>query len=195
MATWVFEPGHTAAEFRARHMMVSWVRGHIKDVHGALEFDPDNPTQLGVEATLEPTKLWTGEPQRDDHLRSSDFLDAGKHPSIVFKSTRSKCVGANGYEVVGELTIRGVGRPVTLEMQYLGKWRTPYWTATGDAGPVTRVGFLGTARLNRHDFQVSWNGQLENGGVVVSDEIFLKLDVEAMLETELKRALQKGAGS
>jgi polyisoprenoid-binding protein YceI len=192
MATWVFEPGHTAAEFRARHMMVTWVRGHFKDVNGALEFDPDDPTQLSVEATLQAAKLWTGEPQRDDHLRSGDFLDAGKHPTIFFKGTRGKCVGANDYEVAGDLTIRGVSRPVVLAMHYLGKWRTPYWTDAGDAGPVTRVGFMGEARINRQDFGVSWNGQLENGGVVVGDEVFIKVDVEALLETELKRALQKG---
>jgi polyisoprenoid-binding protein YceI len=195
MATWVFEPGHTAAEFRARHMMVSWVRGHFKDVHGSLEFDPDNPTQMSVETTIQVHKLWTGEPQRDDHLRSSDFLDAGKHPTLSFKSTGSKCVGANDYEVAGDLTIRGVSRPVVLAMHYLGKWGTPFWTDAGDAGPVTRVGFVGEARINRHDFGVSWNGQLENGGVVVSDEVFIKVDVEALLETELKRALQKGGGS
>jgi polyisoprenoid-binding protein YceI len=195
MATWVFEPGHTAAEFRARHMMVTWVRGHFKDVHGSLEFDPDDPARLSVEATLQVHKLWTGEPQRDDHLRSADFLDAGKHPTISFKSTGSKCVGASDYEVTGDLTIRGVSRPVVLGMHYLGKWRTPYWTDAGDAGPVTRVGFVGEARINRHDFRVSWNGQLENGGVVVSDEVFIKVDVEALLEAELKRALQKGGGA
>ena len=195
MATWVFEPGHTAAEFRARHMMVSWVRGHFKDVHGSLEFDPDRPGRLAVEATIEAAKLWTGEPQRDDHLRSSNFLDVGNHPTISFKSTSSKCVGAADYEVSGELTIRGISRPVVLEMHYLGKWRTPFWTGTGDAGPVTRVGFVGEARINRHDFRVSWNGQMENSGVVVSDEVFIKVDVEALLETELKRALQKGSGA
>jgi polyisoprenoid-binding protein YceI len=122
MASWVFEPGHTAAEFRARHMMVCWVRGHIKDVHGSLGFDPDDPARLSVEATLEANKLWTGEPQRDDHLRSGDFLDAAKHPTITFKSTGSKCVGASDYEVAGELTVRGVSRPVVLQMHYLGKW-------------------------------------------------------------------------
>jgi polyisoprenoid-binding protein YceI len=195
MATWVFEPGHTAAEFRARHMMVSWVRGHFKDVHGSLEFDPDYPVQLSIETMIQAHMLWTGEPQRDDHLRSSDFLDAGKHPTISFKSTGSRCVGANDYEVAGDLTIRGVSRPVVLEMHYLGKWRTPYWTDAGDAGPVTRVGFVGEARINRHDFQVSWNGQLENGGVVVSDEVFIKVDVEALLETEVTRALQKGGAA
>jgi polyisoprenoid-binding protein YceI len=195
MATWVFEPGHTAAEFRARHMMVCWVRGHFKDVHGSLAFDPDNPAQLSVEATIQAQKLWTGEPQRDDHLRSSDFIDAAKHPTIVFKSTGSKCVGANDYEVAGDLTVRGVSRPVVLAMHYLGKWRTPYWTDAGDAGPITRVGFVGEARVNRHDFRASWNGQLESGGVVVGDEVFIKVDVEAMLETELKRAQQKGGAA
>jgi polyisoprenoid-binding protein YceI len=192
MARWIFEPGHTAAEFRARHMMVSWVRGHFKDVHGALEFDPDNPAQLSVEATIQSAKLWTGEPQRDAHLQSADFLDVAKHPTITFKTTGSKCVGPADHEVSGDLTIRGVSRPVVLQMHYLGKWSTPYWTASGDAGPVTRVGFVGETRINRFDFQVSWNGQLGNSGVVVSDEVALQVDVEALLETELKRALQKG---
>ena len=192
MATWVFEPGHTAAGFRARHMMVSWVRGHFKDVHGSLEFDPDNPVELAIEATIQANKLWTGEPQRDGHLRSADFLDAATHPAITFKSTSSKCVGASHYEVAGVLSIRGVSRPVVLDVHYLGRWSTPYWTEAGDAGPITRVGFVGETRINRHDFQVSWNGQLENGGVVVGDEISINLDVEALLETDMKKAPAKG---
>ena len=193
MASWVFEPGHTAAEFRARHMMVCWVRGHFKDVHGSLSFDPDVPTELSITATIQADKLWTGEPQRDAHLCSSDFLDVAKHPTISFKSTGSKCVGASDYEVSGDLTIRGVCRPVVLPMHYMGKWSTPYWTDAGDAGPVTRVGFVGEARVNRHDFHVSWNGELANRGVVVGDEVVIKLDVEALLETEVQRALQKAA--
>jgi polyisoprenoid-binding protein YceI len=176
-------------------MMVSWVRGHFKDVHGSLEFDPDNPVQLSVAAIIQAQKLWSGEPQRDDHLRSSDFLDVGNHPTISFKSTSSKCVGTADYKVAGELTIRGISRPVVLEMHYLGKWKTPYWTDTADAGPITRVGFVGEARINRHDFQISWNGQLEGGGLVVSDEVFIEVDVEALLEAEVKRALQKGGGA
>ncbi len=195
VVTWIFEPGHTAAEFRARHMMVSWVRGHFKDVHGSLTFDPDNPVQLSIEATIQAHNLWTGEPHRDDHLRSADFIDVVNHPAISFKSTGSKCIGACDFEVSGDLTIRGISRPVVLAMHYLGKWSTPFWTATGDAGPVTRVGFVGEARINRHDFQVSWNGQLENSGVVVSDEVLITIDVEALLETELKRALQKGGAA
>jgi polyisoprenoid-binding protein YceI len=176
-------------------MMVCWVRGHFKDVHGSLEFDPDNPAALAIEATIQADKLWTGEPQRDAHLRSGDFLDAAKYPTITFKSTNSQCVGASDFKVSGALTIRGVSRPVVLDLHYQGKWQTPYWTDAGDAGPVTRVGFVGEARINRHDFQVSWNGTLANGGVVVGDEVIIKVDVEALLETELQKALDKGSGA
>jgi len=182
MATWFFEPGHSAAEFRARHMMVCWVRGHFKGVTGTLEFDPDNPLGLAVEATIQANQLWTGEQQRDDHLRSADFLDATRHPVITFKSTSSQQVGTTDYKVLGDLTIRGISRPAVLDAHYLGKWRTPYWTDAGDAGPITRVGFVGEARINRHDFQVSWNAPLENGGVVVGTEVIIKLDVEALLK-------------
>src|SRR5207247_1499566 len=192
MARWVFEPGHTAVEFRARHMMVSWVRGHFKEVHGALEFDPENPAQLSLEATIQTAKLWTGEPQRDEHLRSADFIDVAHHPAITFRSTGSDWVGATDYKVQGDLSIRGISRQVTLDLHYLGKWRTPYWTASGNAGTVTRLGFVGETSLNRHDFQVSWNGQLEEGGVVVSAEIDITIDVEALLEPELT-ALSGGA--
>jgi polyisoprenoid-binding protein YceI len=191
MPTWIFEPGHTAAGFAVRHMMVCWVRGHFKDVHGSLQFDPDKPTSLAVEATIQADKLWTGEPQRDIHLKSGDFIDAATHPTITFKSTGSTDAGTNDYKVSGTLTIRGVSRPVVLDMHYLGKWRTPYWTDAGDRGPITRVGFTGETRLNRHDFQVNWNGPLESGGVVVGDDVVINIDVEALLEPELNRALQK----
>lgn len=195
MAKWIFEPGHTAAGFRVRHMMICWVRGHFKDVHGSLEFDPDDPLRLSVEATMQASKLWTGDRERDEHLRTADFLDTAAHPVITFETTRSECAGTNDYRVFGNLTIRGVSKPVALDMHYLGRWRTPYWADATDAGPVTRVGFVGEARINRHDFQVSWNGQLENEGVVVGEEVFIQVDVEALLETELKSALAKAGAA
>jgi polyisoprenoid-binding protein YceI len=191
MAKWVFEPGHTAAEFRARHMMVSWVRGHFKDVHGTLDFDPDNPGPLAIHTSIQAAKLWTGESQRDDHLRSADFLDVANHPLITFQSTGSVCVGTNDYRVTGDLTIRGHTRPITLAMHYLGKWRTPYWTDAGDAGPITRIGFVGETQITRHDFHVSWNSPLADGGVVVSEDVHIKIDVEALLEAELTAAQQR----
>src|SRR5262249_42850004 len=132
MPTWIFEPGHTAAGFAVRHMMVCWVRGHFKDVHGSLHFDPDKPTSLAVEATIQAEKLGAGEPQRATNLKTADFIDAATHPTITFKSTGSTTTGASDYKVAGTLTIRGISRPVVLDMHYLGKWRTPYWTDAGD---------------------------------------------------------------
>ena len=184
MATWVFEPGHTAAEFCVRHMMVTWVRGHFKDIHGTLEFDPDNPATLSMAVEIAAQKFWTGEPQRDEHLRSADFLDVANHPTIMFQSTKTERVGASDYEVTGKLTIRGVSRPVTLDLHYLGRWRTPY-----NEAQVTRVGFAGRAKLDRHDFGVSWNSSMENAGVVVGSDVLITVDVEAILETELRPIL------
>ncbi len=185
MATWMFEPGHTAAEFCVRHMMVTWVRGHFKDIHGSLELDPDSPATLSMRVEIAADKLWTGEPQRDQHLRSADFLDVVNHPTLTFQSTKAERVGASDYEVTGDLTIRGVTRPVTLDMHYLGRWRTPYNEAR-----VTRVGFTGTARLDRHDFGVNWNSPMEDAGLVVASEVLITVDVEAILETELRSILE-----
>jgi len=184
MPAWIFEPGHTAAELCVRHMMVTWVRGHFKDVHGRLEFDPDSPATLAMQATLSASAIWTGEPHRDEHLRSADFLDVANHATITFQSTKAERVGASDYAVTGDLTIRGVTRPATLDLRYLGRWRTPYNEAR-----VTRVGFTGATRINRHDFGVSWNSPMENAGLVVGDEVLITVDVEAILEAELNRAL------
>jgi polyisoprenoid-binding protein YceI len=122
MAKWEFEPGHTAAEFRAKHMMVTWVRGHFKDLHGVVDLDFDNPTGSSFEAVIDATGLWPGEPERDAHLRSADFFDVEHYPWITFKSTRVEQVGSVLYKVTGNLTIRGVTRPVTLDVQHLGQW-------------------------------------------------------------------------
>lgn len=191
MPKWTFEPGHTAAEFQVRHMMVCWVRGAFKDVHGSLEFDPNRPTSLAIEATIDAGKLWSGEPQRDNHLSSPDFIDVAKYPTITFKSTGCQCKSASDLKVSGILTIRGISRPINLDMHYVGQWRTPYWTDTGDAGPITRIGFVGEARINRQDFQVSWNGQLENGGEIVGDEVVIRVDVEALPEADIQQIMKK----
>ncbi len=182
MARWFFEPGHTAAEFRVRHMMVTWVRGHFKDIHGTLDFDPENPGDASVEATIDARKLWTGEPDRDAHLKSADFLDVENHPAITFRSNRVALCGADEARLHGELTIRGVTRPVVLDVRSLGQWRTPWWENGVDKGPRTRAGFVATTRINRHDFGVSWNGVLDRGGIVVSDDVDITVDAEAILQ-------------
>ncbi len=183
MPTWTFEPGHSAAEFRCKHMMVTWVRGHIKNVEGKLRFDPADPRGASVEATLDARALWTGEPDRDAHLRSADFLDVENHATIVFKSTEVAPSGPSEYKVAGALSVRGVTRPVVFDVRYLGEWQTPFWVGNEDKGPVTRAGFVAEARINRHDFGVSWNAALDRGGLVVGDDVFITLDVEALEDT------------
>src|SRR6516165_5385284 len=111
MAEWFFEPGHTAAEFCARHMMVSCVRGHFKNVHGTLDFDPANPRAASADVTIDAAGLWSGEPDRDTHLKSPDFLDVANHPTIRFRSSKVELAGADEARMIGNLTIRGVTRP------------------------------------------------------------------------------------
>ena len=180
MAKWFFEPGHTAAEFCARHMMVSCVRGHFKNVHGTLDFDPENPSVASVEVTIDAGGLWSGEPDRDAHLKGADFLDVENHPKITFRGSEVELRGADEATLRGELTVRGVTRPVTLDVHYLGQWETPWWEDGVDKGPKTRAGFVATARINRKDFGVNWSGALDRGGFVVSDNVDITIDVEAI---------------
>ena len=182
MARWTFEPGHTAAEFRVRHMMVTWVRGAFKDVHGTLDFDPDNPAASSVEVTIDAAKIWSGEEARDAHLKNADFLDVENHPTITFKGGEVEVFSAHDYAVTGELTIRGVTRPARLDVRYLGQWDTPWWEDGVDKGPMRRAGFVAETRINRQDFGVSWNATLDQGGVVVGDTVHIVIDAEALLD-------------
>jgi polyisoprenoid-binding protein YceI len=183
MTRWTFEPGHTAAEFCVRHMMVTYVRGHFKNIHGTLEFDAAQSTLSRVEAVIETRELWTGDPSRDAHLKSADFLDVEHFPQITFVGTQVRLRGPNDGVALGDLTIRGVTRPMEIEVHYLGQWQTPWWEDGVDKGPKTRAGFLATTRINRHDFGVSWNDTLDRGGVVVGDDVAITIDAEAILET------------
>jgi polyisoprenoid-binding protein YceI len=183
MSRWFLEPGHTAAEFCVRHMMVTNVRGHFKNVHGSLEFDPSHPEASRVEARIDTRGLWSGEPDRDGHLRSADFLDVEHFPEIVFKSSGVDLISPNEALVAGDLTIRGVTKPVVLQVHYLGQWETPWWEDGRDKGPRTRAGFVATTRIDRHDFGVSWNGPLAAGGVVVGHQVLITIDAEAIRES------------
>ena len=180
MATWTFEPGHTAAEFRARHMMVTEVRGAFKNVRGKLEFDPADPQAASVEATIDAATIWTGEEHRDAHLRSDNFLDVENHPHITFRGGDVEVVGEHDARVTGDLTIRGVTRSVTLRVRYLGDWPTPWWEDGEDKGPKLRAGFVAETEINRHDFGVSWNDTLDRGGIVVGDTVHIVIDAEAI---------------
>ena len=187
MATWILEPGHTEAEFRARHMMVTWVRGLFKDIHGTLELEFDRPLEATFEGEIDATGIWTGQPERDAHLRSADFFDVENHPRITFNGRFTERTGDTSFKGTVELTIRGVTRTVPLDVTYLGEWRTPFWVGDESRGDMRRIGFQARTRIDRHDFGVSWQDELPGGGVVVSNEIELALDVEAILLEDLER--------
>ena len=183
MAKWFFEPGHTSAEFCARHMMVTYVRGHFKNIKGNLVFDPTDPTNAFVEVTIDAAGIWTGEPDRDAHLRSADFLDVANHPIITFKGNQVEIIGENDATITGDLTIRGITRSVPLRVRFLGRWQTPWWEDGVDKGPKIRAGFTAKTSIDRHQFGVNWNAPLDKGGVVVGNLVEITIDAEAILES------------
>jgi polyisoprenoid-binding protein YceI len=183
---WTFEPGHTEAGFRARHMMVTWVHGLFKDIHGKLYLDWDQPLTASFSGAIDATKLWTGQPERDAHLRSADFFDVESYPRITFAGRLIERTGDISFKAQADLTIRGITRPVLMDVSYLGQWKTPFWVGDENKGLLTRVGFEAKTRINRHDFDVSWQDQIPGGGVVVSNDIDVTLDVEAILDADLE---------
>src|SRR6195256_2585018 len=152
MATWIFEPGHTEAGFRARHMMVSWVRGLFKDIHGQLELDWERCLDATFEGEIDAAGIWTGQPQRDEHLRSADFFDVARYPKITFTGRFVDRTGSTTFGGAAELSIRGVTRRVPLDIVSLGEWTTPFWVGDENRGDVRRIGFEATARIDRHEF-------------------------------------------
>jgi polyisoprenoid-binding protein YceI len=187
MTSWIFEPGHTEVEFRARHMMVTWVRGLFKDIHGRLDFDLDSPLDATFEGEIDATKIWTGEPARDAHLRSADFFDVENHPRITFNGQLLERTGDTHFKATADVTIRGNTRAVEFEAAYLGQWETPFWVRDENRGMMRRIGFEGRTKVNRHDFGVSWQDHLPGGGLLVSNEADLVLDLEAIHEGDLEK--------
>ena len=173
MATWQLDTAHSSATFAVRHMMITTVRGSFNITDGKIVFDPANPAAAAVEATLDVASVNTGVADRDNHLRSADFFDAANHPTIVFKSTSVKPTGENTAEITGDLTIRGTTCPVVLKTEFLGQGK-------GMDGK-TRAGFVATTKINREDWGLTWNVMLEAGGVLVSKEVSIELDIQAVL--------------
>jgi polyisoprenoid-binding protein YceI len=170
-STWQIDPAHTSAQFAVRHLMVSTVRGQMGKVAGTVTLDANDLTHSSVEASIDASGIDTREPKRDDHLRSPDFLDVAKYPTVTFKSTKVEKVADDHYKVSGDLTLRGVTKPVVLDV-------------TGSAKPLhdpmgnVKLGGSATTRINRQDFGVSWSKSLDGGGVVVGDEVDITIDVE-----------------
>ena len=162
MALWKFNTNHSSAEFVARHMMVTWVRGLFTTVNGTLVFDPLAVAASRVEVEIEAGSLFTGVEKRDNHLKSRDFLEVEKYPAITFTSTRVEPVALDHARVLGDLTLRGVTRPVVLDT----RWSGP--SHFNDEGVLfTSFGFRAETMINREDFGMVWNTDMEHGGVMV----------------------------
>ena len=187
MATWIFEPGHTEAEFRARHMMVTWVRGLFKDIHGQLELDWDRCLDATFEGEIDASGHLDrrARPRRTSAERR--LPRRRESPGISFSGRFTERTADTAFKGEVELTIRGVTRAVPLDIAYIGEWKTPWWDGDEDKGEMRRIGFEATARIDRHEFGVSWQDEIPGGGVVVGNEIELTLDVEAILLDDLER--------
>ncbi len=170
-ADYSIDSAHTAAQFSVRHLMVSNVRGEFKKVAGKVVYDEANPSATVVEATIDVSTVNTGEPARDTHLKSPDFFDLARFPTMTFVS-KSATKTAQGIDVSGDLTLHGVTKPVLLHVSGI----TP---EVKDPWGMLRRGATATTVINRQDFGVLWNKNLDGGGVVVGDEVTITIDIEA----------------
>jgi len=169
--TWNLDPAHTVAEFKVKHMMIANVKGHFSKVSGVLIRDESNPANDRVEATIEAASIETRNEQRDGHLKSADFFDVEKFPTLHFKSTGISVVGDGELSVEGDLTIRGVTRKVRFAVE----GPTP---PAKDPWGSTRIGVSASTKINRKDFGLTWNAALETGGILVGDDVTITLDAQ-----------------
>jgi len=168
---WKLDPTHSIVEFSAKHLMITTVKGRISDVEGTIYTNEKDPKSSSVEATLKATSIDTRTDQRDQHLRSADFLNVEKYPEIKFRSTRIEG-GKDEFKLTGDLTIRDVTKPITLDVRFEGETKDP-WGGQ-------RVGFSAKGKIDRRDWGLTWNQALETGGVVVGNDIKIELEVQAV---------------
>jgi polyisoprenoid-binding protein YceI len=171
MATFNIDKSHSEAFFQVRHL-VTRVRGRFTDFAGAVELDKDSPDKSSVSVTIQATSVDTGEPDRDNHLRSGDFFDIEKFPTLSFKSTGVLKKGGEDFDVEGDLTIHGITKQITLPVTFLGFAKDPWGNQ--------RAGFEAETRINRKDYGLEWNAPLETGGLLVGDEVKISLSIQAV---------------
>jgi polyisoprenoid-binding protein YceI len=171
--TYNLDPAHTTLEFVVRHLMITKVRGRFSKFEGTITLAPESSVPTSVKAAIEAASIETKEPQRDDHLRSADFLDAEHHPQLTFVSSRIEG-DERSFKIFGTLTIRGTSRPVAFDASFEGRVNDPWGNE--------RIGYAAHTTINRKDFGLTWNQALETGGVVVGDEVRIELNVEAIAQ-------------
>ena len=176
---WKIDAQHSGVHFSVRHMVVSKVRGRFSKFEGDITFNEAQPEDSKVNVTIDASSIDTNVQQRDDHLRSPDFFDVAKYPTVTFSSTKIE-KGSHGYQVHGDLTLHGVTRSVVLDAEFLGTGKDPW-------GNV-KAGFSAKGSLDRKDYGLNWNQLLEAGGVLVGDKVELELEVEAVALAAAKAA-------
>jgi len=177
-SVWEVDSSHASAEFSVKHMMVATVKGRFDKVTGTVNLDDKNPAKSTVELTIDPSTIDTHEPKRDGHLKSPDFFDVAKYPTITFKSTKIDKAGKGKFKVTGDLTMHGVTKPVTLAVE--GP-TAPFKNLMGGMSS----GVSATGKINRKDWGLTWNKPLEAaGGVLVSDEVGLDINLELLQKAE-----------
>lgn len=177
VTTWQIDPAHTAAGFSVKHMMISTVRGQFKGVTGTVNWDDQDISKSSVDVTIDANTVDTGEAKRDADLKSANFFDVARYPTITFKSAKIEKISAAKMKVTGELTIRGITKPVVLDVEGpSGAIKDPYGN--------TRAALNATTTINRMDYGVKWNAKLD-GGVVVGDDVNINIDLE-MIKKEAK---------
>jgi polyisoprenoid-binding protein YceI len=169
--TFTIDPAHTTVSFVARHLMVSKVRGTFGEVSGAITI-AENPLESSVEATIGAASITTGAPDRDAHVRGTDFLDVEQYPNLTFRSLRVQSQSGNEFTVVGDLTIHGVTREVELAVEFEGVARSPWGQEV--------IGFTATTQIDREEFGITWNAALETGGVLVGRKVTIEISAEAV---------------
>ena len=171
-SVWEIDPTHTSAQFAIRHLMVSTVRGDFRKVSGKVNLDDQDVTKSTVDATIDVASIDTGITKRDDHLRSPDFFDVAKYPTMTFKSKKiQKGSGDGNYKITGDLTLRGVTKEVVLDFEgHLKPVKSPQGK--------TLIGGMATTKINRKDFGLTWNAALETGGVAVGEDVTVTIDIE-----------------
>lgn len=169
--TWTIDPSHTLVEFSARHMMVTTVKGRFTDVKGVITNFDSNPANASVDVEIATASLTTGDDGRDSHLKSADFFEVETYPTITFKSTKVEGSGES-FKVTGNLTIHGVTKEVVLDASFHGTGTNPWGK--------TVAGFAAETKINRKDYGLNWNVGLEAGGVLVSDQIKISIDAQAV---------------
>jgi len=169
--TYEIDSAHSHVNFSVRHLMVSNVRGSFTGVKGSVIYDPENPGATVVQATIDTNTIHTGDEKRDGHLKSADFLDVAKYPTITFKSTKVEKVARQEFKVTGNLTIHGVTKPAVLDVHELSG-------ETKDPWGGTRIGASAKTKIKRGEFEVNWNAALEAGGVMIGDEVKLDFELE-----------------